>query len=114
MALAKLTAKQLEVATRDLRADIAGANRTTHEAVENLLVKPKWWNVKSYVSSLDKLGQNEHLHFFDINQTATVNTTKKIRLNPMLPPLLRSIVESSHVKTSVKLPLAIRACFDQK
>jgi hypothetical protein len=37
-----------------------------------------------------------------------VHTTKKIRLNPMLPPLLGSIVKSSHVKSSVKLPLAIR------
>jgi hypothetical protein len=108
VAVERLTQKQMEIAEADLRRDIAGANRTTYEAVENLPVKPPWWNVDSFTSALEKLGRHDYMHFFDINQTATVNTTKKIRLNPMLPMLLGSIVKSTQVKSTVKLPLAIR------
>ena len=107
-AVQRLEAKQRQQAARSLRTDFAGAQKTTYEQVENNPDKPPWWNVDSYIEALEKLGQHDAMHFFDINQKETVRTTKKIRLNPMLPPLIESIVKSAQVKPSVKLPLAIR------
>ena len=107
-AVQRLETKQRQQAARSLRTDFAGAQKTTYEQVENNPDKPPWWNVDSYIEALEKLGQHDAMHFFDINQKETVRTTKKIRLNPMLPPLIESIVKSAQVKPSVKLPLAIR------
>ena len=70
--------------------------------------KPAWWNVTQYVDALEKLSQHEQLHFLDLNILGSAATPKQLRLNPMLPPLLDSIVHSKKVKLSVKLPLAIR------
>ena len=70
--------------------------------------KPAWWNVTAYVDALEKLSQHGHMHFLDFNILGSATTPKHLRLNPMLPPLLDSIVNSSKVKQSVKLPLAIR------
>ena len=100
--------RQLAHAERSLRQDIAPTKKTTYEATEKLVHKPAWWNVDAYIDILGRLGRHQHLHFFDINQKMTVKTSKKVRLNPMLPPLLESIVKSAEVKDSVKLPLAIR------
>ena len=107
-AVERLDMLQKQQARKSLRMDFAGANKTTFEAVEEHAVKPQWWNVESFIVALTKLGQHAYMHFFDISQTATVKTNKKIRLNPMLPPLLDSIVKSAQVKQDVKLPLAIR------
>lgn len=109
-AVMQLTHLQRKQAKRELRADFASVQRppTTYRDVVALSEKPTWWNVDSFLDALQKLAAHEHLHFFDINQTTTVRTKKKVRLNPLLPPLLDSIVKSTQVMDSVKLPLAIR------
>eukprot|EP01043_Picozoa_sp_COSAG02_P028229 COSAG02_NODE_1702_length_11245_cov_6.015432_8_plen_1458_part_00 len=109
-AVMQLTRQQRKQAKYELRADFASVQRppTTYRDVVALPEKPAWWNVDSYLDALQKLAAHEHLHFFDINQTTTVRTKKKVRLNPLLPPLLDSIVKSTQVMDSVKLPLAIR------
>ena len=89
-------------AESSLRQDIAPTKKTTYEATEKLVHKPAWWNVDAFIDILGRLGRHQNLHFFDINQKMTVQTTKKVRLNPMLPPLLESIVKSAEVKDSVK------------
>ncbi len=109
-AVMQLTHQQRKQAKYELRADFASVQRppTTYRDVAALSEKPKWWNVDSFLDALQKLAAHEHLHFFDINQTTTVRTKKKVRLNPLLPPLLDSIVKSTQVMDSVKLPLSIR------
>lgn len=104
----RLSELQKEQARRSLRMDFAGAKKTTYEAVAEAAEKPDWWNVESFLHALSKLGDHDYMHFFQINQAVTGKTSKKIRLNPMLPPLLDSIVKSAQVKQEVKLPLAIR------
>ena len=104
----RLDELQKEQARRSLRMDFAGAKKTTYEAVAEAAEKPDWWDVESFLHALRKLGDHDYMHFFQISQAETVKTSKKIRLNPMLPPLLDSIVKSAQVKQEVKLPLAIR------
>jgi hypothetical protein len=105
---ARLRDAQLEHAQRNLREDLAGANATTYIDTENQEVKPDWWDVSRFVEILQKLGQHEQLSFFDMNQTVGMHTKKNLRLNPMLPKILDGVLRSTSIKTSVKLPLAIR------
>ena len=106
----RLELKQRQHAETSLRADAANVQKppSTIEKGEMMRPKPAWWDVSSFVEALEKLGRHKRLYFFDINQKMDIRTSKQERLNPMLPPLLDSIVKSERVKDEVKLPLAIR------
>ena len=87
---------------------MALANKTTYEMAAQMPDKPKWWDVGVFVDCLQKLGQHEHLDFFRLDQSISVDTRKDFRNNPLLPTMLNSILDSARVKTAVKLPLAVR------
>eukprot|EP01047_Picozoa_sp_COSAG01_P036409 COSAG01_NODE_2844_length_6989_cov_41.950943_2_plen_1363_part_00 len=110
----QLIVKQHKQAERSLRLDLCtGPGKgLPYTHFEEMADKPGWWDVHDLVDALDKLVKHEQLHFFDINAKTTVKTSKEIRLNPMLPPLLDSIVKSMIVKSSVKLPLAVRLNYE--
>lgn len=101
---------QLEEARRSLRGDACAFQRppTTYEDVAALEVKPQWWDVSSNVDKLEKLGKHNHLRFFDIKQNMSSRTTGRTGLNPMLPTLLDGVINSTEVKITVKMSLAIR------
>jgi hypothetical protein len=66
-----------------------------------------WWDVTEFLHCLEKLAANSQLSFFDMIKEQDKMLAKE-RLNPLLPILATAIFSSKTIKTSVKLPIAVR------
>ena len=70
---------------------MALANKTTYEMAAQMPDKPKWWDVGVFVDCLQKLGQHEHLDFFRLDQSISVDTRKDFP-NLSASPAMISVV----------------------
>eukprot|EP01050_Picozoa_sp_SAG11_P016094 SAG11_NODE_2155_length_3735_cov_2.677668_2_plen_907_part_00 len=104
-----LLQRQRQVAEASIRRDVAGANKADYDIVAASTEKPAWWDVSEFIRCLQTLGLHEQLNFFDIlHISEEKDSDMKSKMNPMLPILTRSIFDSVTIRSSVKLPLAIR------